>query len=222
MYKELFEKMLELQDGFNKKVHPDWKNQNFDYDRAIWVEAAECMDHIGYKWWKYHEPDKNQAIMELVDIYHFGMSSYIKSFPAAKLDELAKYVNDLYCSAVYIEEFDADLFRLKLDELVFCATNKNPNYCVGFSFETFFTLWHLLGQDIESLYKTYIGKNALNEFRQLNGYKDGSYIKMWYHEVEDNQALTKILSTLAVDNQLYDNLLTALATEYNTIKGSQS
>jgi uncharacterized protein with FMN-binding domain len=37
----------------------------------------------------------------------------------------------------------------------------------------------------EDVYRLYIGKNCLNQFRQDNGYKDGSYTKIWDGK-EDN------------------------------------
>jgi hypothetical protein len=33
------------------------------------------MDHAGYKWWKHAEPDFEQIQLEVVDIWHFGMSA---------------------------------------------------------------------------------------------------------------------------------------------------
>ena len=45
--------MLRLQDQMNQKVHPDWVSQNYEWYRAVWIECAELMDHVGYKWWKH-------------------------------------------------------------------------------------------------------------------------------------------------------------------------
>lgn len=46
--------------------------------RAMWTECAELMDHIGWKWWSKQELDINQAEMELVDIWHFGLSDILQ------------------------------------------------------------------------------------------------------------------------------------------------
>jgi hypothetical protein len=48
------------------------------------------------------------------------------------------------------------------------------------------------GLNLEALYKLYIGKNILNQFRQDHGYKDGSYIKIWNGQ-EDNVIMQNIL-----------------------------
>jgi hypothetical protein len=52
----------------------------------------------------------------------------------------------------------------------------------------------------------YIGKNALNIFRQNNGYKDGTYVKIW-SDKEDNEYLTHFLKTAKVSNNLMNEVL---------------
>ena len=48
------------------------------------------------------------------------------------------------------------------------------------------------GLNLDALYKLYIGKNILNQFRQDHGYKEGSYIKIWNGE-EDNVTMQRVL-----------------------------
>jgi hypothetical protein len=48
------------------------------------------------------------------------------------------------------------------------------------------------GLNLDALYKLYIGKNILNQFRQDHGYKEGSYIKIWNGE-EDNVVMQRVL-----------------------------
>ena len=69
--------MLDMQNAMNSKVHPQWFEQNFEFYRAIWVECAEMLDHYGWKWWKHQQPDIAQVQLELVDIFHFGLSCKI-------------------------------------------------------------------------------------------------------------------------------------------------
>ena len=66
--------MLELQNNMNTKVHANWREQQFEWYRAIWIECAELLDHYGWKWWKKQTPDVDQIALELVDIWHFGLS----------------------------------------------------------------------------------------------------------------------------------------------------
>ena len=54
-------------------------------------------------------------------------------------------------------------------------------------------------------------KNALNEFRQLNGYKNGTYIKIWNGK-EDNVIMQDILEELEYID--YDEIIKALDSRY--------
>jgi len=66
--------MLELQEAMNSKVNAEWRQANYEWYRAIWVECAELMDHYGWKWWKKQSLDTDQVVLELIDIWHFGLS----------------------------------------------------------------------------------------------------------------------------------------------------
>jgi hypothetical protein len=55
----------------------------------------------------------------------------------------------------------------------------------------FFDLVVMSGLNLNTLYRLYVGKNILNQFRQDHGYKDGSYIKIWDGE-EDNVVMKRI------------------------------
>ena len=50
--KQQISSMLELQDSMNSvKVKADWREQNFEWYRAIY-QCVELLDHHGWKWWK--------------------------------------------------------------------------------------------------------------------------------------------------------------------------
>ena len=67
--------MLSMQDDMNRHVDADWLSRDREWYRAIWIECAELMDHYGgWKWWKHAKPDYAQALLEIVDIWHFGLS----------------------------------------------------------------------------------------------------------------------------------------------------
>ena len=68
--------------------------------------------------------------------------------------------------------------------------------------------------DLNELFRQYVGKNTLNFFRQDHGYKEGSYIKIWHGE-EDNEVLANLVNTLdanAADFQ--QQLYAALEAKY--------
>jgi hypothetical protein len=73
--------------------------------------------------------------------------------------------------------------------------------------ESFFTFVNSIGMSFKDLYNLYIGKNLLNEFRQNNGYKDGSYDKLWNGE-EDNVVMQRELETNSTitPSELYEFL----------------
>ena len=53
----------------------DWMSRGREWYRAIWIECAELMEHYGgWKWWKHSRPDFAQVVLEIVDIWHFGLS----------------------------------------------------------------------------------------------------------------------------------------------------
>ncbi len=67
----------------------------------------------------------------------------------------------------------------------------------------------------DDLHRIYVGKNVLNRFRQDNGYKDGSYRKLW-QDREDNEHLAEIMSLLNADaTDFPQQIEQALTSRYN-------
>ena len=67
---------MRLQESFNGVVNPDWRKAKNPWPRAIWTECAELLDHLQWKWWKNVDAkvDQKQALLEVVDIFHFFLS----------------------------------------------------------------------------------------------------------------------------------------------------
>lgn len=192
--------MLQLQHAMNTKVHPQWIDQHFAWYRALWIECGELMDHQGYKWWKKQTADTEQVKLEIVDIWHFGLSMVITRFGG-----------DLSAAA---EAMQAELSAtVRSNEGVLLATEALASHTLrakDFSVGKFWDLLQAAGMSAEELFTAYVGKNVLNFFRQDHGYKDGSYIKQWQGR-EDNEHLVEIIATLdpAADDfseQLYAGL----------------
>jgi dimeric dUTPase (all-alpha-NTP-PPase superfamily) len=195
--------MLHLQDKMNCKVHPDWVEQNYEWYRAIWVECAELMDHVGYKWWKHQETDIEQVRLEVIDIWHFGLSAMFDSTKDFKM--MASNINEAIAAH---EPLDLDIRRATE------ALAQNSLETGGFSVALFWNLLSAAGLDFDQLYRSYVGKNVLNFFRQDHGYKDGSYRKQWAGR-EDNEHLVELVACLdAGSEQFADDLYTALADRY--------
>ena len=69
--------MFQLQAAMNYRVDPNWTDARYPYLRAVVVEAAEAIEHHGWKWWKQQHRDLGQLQMELVDIWHFLLSEIL-------------------------------------------------------------------------------------------------------------------------------------------------
>lgn len=180
--------MLEMQNAMNTKVHAEWFNQGFEWYRAIWVECAEMLDHYGWKWWKKQTPDTEQVILELVDIFHFGLSLRIDG--ETSYQELAEQL-----TAELEKPTQADDFKQTLELLAASAVANKT-----FDAAAFAGCMAQIGMDIDDLYRGYVGKNTLNFFRQDHGYKDGSYIKVWNGQ-EDNEHLVEVVKSLDINQE---------------------
>lgn len=180
--------MLEMQDAMNTKVHPQWREQGNEWYRAIWIESAELMDHYGWKWWKKQEIDREQVVLELIDIWHFGISILLTS--GRPLGEIASEMEFELQSQLREGEFEETDFRSDVEQFALDTLRTR-----GFNVASFARLMAGVGLTFDALYASYIGKNVLNFFRQDHGYKDGSYIKLWAGK-EDNQHLVEVLESL--------------------------
>ncbi|ODS24528.1 dUTP diphosphatase [Candidatus Endobugula sertula] len=195
--------MLDLQESMNLRVHDNWRAQHYEWYRAIWVESAELMDHYGWKWWKKQIPDDEQIKLELVDIWHFGLSMLLMNHHS--VDAIA----DELSSCLKNEHVD---FRVALEEFA-----SNTLSTKNFAIKKFATLLNAINMSFEELYIAYIGKNVLNFFRQDHGYKDGSYQKLW-GGMEDNEHLVQIVNSLDTSNPNFkDNVYTCLSQRYSEL-----
>ena len=175
--------MLEMQDAMNARVNPDWRRAGNAWYRAIWTECAEMLDHYGWKWWKHQPADLEQVQLELVDIMHFAMSEYL----------LQDSDNAAVAARIEAELSDprqAEDIRVAIEAMAQTTIAQQSMH-----FSDFANIMALIEMDFEQLYRTYVGKNVLNFFRQDHGYKDGSYIKLWEGR-EDNEHLAELLASL--------------------------
>lgn len=200
-----FEAMLALQHRMNSKVHPEWFKQGFAYYRALWIECAELMEHHGYKWWKKQSPDLEQVRLEIVDIWHFGLSMLIDG-------------RDFRDIAIEMEQALHDYENPNVAILVATETLAQSTLSSRqFSVAHFWSLLQSADMDADDLYRMYVGKNVLNFFRQDHGYKEGSYVKLWSGR-EDNEHLVDISGALNSGSADYEQALyTALEKRYQQV-----
>lgn len=176
--------MLSMQDRMNRRVHEDWRAQGFEWYRAIWIECGELIEHYGYKWWKKQDADMEQVRLEVIDIWHFGLSALFVD--GKTIDQIATEVVDELSG----HRPEATGVREATESLALHALETR-----GFSPSRFWDLMLAAGLDFDNLYTAYVGKNVLNFFRQDNGYKAGTYTKTWAGR-EDNEHLVELVAPL--------------------------
>ncbi len=175
--------MLELQDVMNTKVRSDWREAGFEWYRAIWMEAAEMLEHYGWKWWKKQQPDSMQVKLEVIDIVHFMLS--IRLQQKGDIEDIAAGIANDFENAMQAEDIRKTIECLAL--LTLTDQSAHFSFIAG--------IMKYMEMPFDELYEIYIGKNVLNMFRQDNGYQDGSYQKIWQGR-EDNEHLADILQHL--------------------------
>lgn len=183
--------MLQLQDHMNSTVNPTWLTAGYAWHRAIMVESVEALEHYGWKWWKKQEPDVPQIRLELVDIWHFILSLSLDRNAgehALTVEMLMKFMTEL--------EEDPDKYgevsTLGVHEL-FDLMAGTAGVSQMFNGGAFMQLMKRFDMGWDTLYQMYIAKNVLNMFRQANGYKEGTYVKVW-DGLEDNVILMSIIN----------------------------
>jgi len=213
--------MLELQQELNDATNGvDWENgitkngKKIDWRRCIYLEAAELVESYPWKHWKNIDasPDYANIKIEIVDIWHFVMSETLRLYKVDSLgsiEDIAMVVSKMEGFKTFQDEHaKSELNTYEEIELVeemikilFCNSNINTLII------SFLNMSSQLNLKLPELYKLYVGKNILNKFRQDNGYKEGSYIKVWNGK-EDNVVMQSILDTQEniTPNELYNAL----------------
>lgn len=207
--------MLRLQSDMNVRVDTNWVQASYPYLRAVVIEAAEAIEHHGWKWWKKQVRDLPQLQMELVDIWHFLLSEILlreKGDCERSLQMLLSEIDKNTSDIVSIDGAEVDLRHLglleKLELLIALSAIKRMELAV------FSSILSDCEMSWQELYRQYVGKNVLNFFRQDHGYKEGTYIKIW-RDREDNEHLVEIMSSLSADTELFpDQLYSALKKRY--------
>ena len=208
--------MLSLQAAMNAKVDPNWVDARYPYMRAVVIEAAEAIEHHGWKWWKKQDKDLPQLQMELIDIWHFLLSEILLNEEGSETVALLRLTEQLETiEASQLVDFDAKQYNLasmdllaQLELLIALSAARKIELSV------FAAIMGNCEMDWTELYCQYVGKNVLNFFRQDHGYQDGSYLKMWNGR-EDNEYLVDIMAELdANDAEYKDKLYSALRSNY--------
>ena len=205
-YKKIKEMFL-MQQRLNDETNGEgWENgytkngKIINWKRCIYMECAELIDSFAWKHWKNIDaaPDKDNVVIEIVDIWHFVMSYILEQYKGIKtIDEIA---NDVVSASGFrdfsghgggIEEHS--LYEIVNDIELLIHQTSGFDLDAGVLLRDYFRVAIKCGVNLDLLFTKYIGKNVLNKFRQDNGYKEGTYRKIWNGK-EDNVVLSEILS----------------------------
>lgn len=197
--------MLELQQTLNDATNgKGWEKgitkegKSINWRRCIYMESAEMIDSFGWKHWKSiaQPTDYANLQIEIVDVWHFVMSlvlEFTHTNGAESIQELAMRISQTpEFQKLNIDEalsFGTDaLLMTKIENVMRLSLIPISAEMVGALIEEFFELAHMGALNMTQLYRLYVGKNILNQFRQDHGYKEGSYIKIWNGQ-EDNAVM---------------------------------
>lgn len=218
--------MIQLQNQLNDSTNGDkWtdgitKNGKIiNWNRCIYMECAEMIDSFSWKHWKSinKDPDWENLQIEVIDVWHFIISLAIENYAKTMkgtIEDLAINISQLESfSSIEINNNDfasQDEVISSVENIISLSLQKE-SLDLEVLLNEFFTLVVQSGLNLQTLYRLYVGKNILNQFRQDNGYKEGTYIKEWAGE-EDNMVMKRIWEEN--EDIKPDNLYKELAKSY--------
>jgi dimeric dUTPase (all-alpha-NTP-PPase superfamily) len=220
--------MLQLQQQLNDATNgEDWEEgvtkngKTINWQRCIYMESAEMIDSFAWKHWKsiHQDPDWHNLQIEVVDVWHFVMSLVLQEYRRQMLgsvEDAALAISQMpHYEALYEEgiAFESpELIMIQVEALMRVALQPGKVDLTRLLVE-FLELARMSALDINTLYRLYVGKNVLNQFRQDHGYKEGSYIKIW-DGLEDNAVMKKLWEENGdmKPEQLYNAMETVYAT----------
>lgn len=232
-YFEKISEMISLQDKLNIQTcgkHWTWgltdKGRKINWKRCIILESTEAMESFNWKHWKdiSGSHDEDNIKIEIVDIWHFVMSYLISCYLNYNIWDRIKNLNDLsseitnvfnkYQFRWYMRDYED---RLESFECLIhdCLIDiyEDDIFALMDLVETFIILMDHNNISLDELYSLYIVKNTLNKFRQDNGYKEWTYVKIW-NGLEDNVVAMELMQTVQYAEELYEKL----SIKYNEVK----
>ena len=233
MNDKIYEKIVEmfrLQERLNDETNgPNWRQgvtnrgKVVNWRRCIVMETAELIDSFSWKHWKNVDGgiDLDNIKIELVDIWHFVMSEILRYSTPQEGAKLA--IETMKEGKIRLperwgaaENARLDDYLAPFEDLMALALVKDDSKAYRVALlEKFWEALYAVGIDFDELYRLYIGKNALNQFRQSHGYKEGTYTKIWNGR-EDNVVMQEILRKNPDIG--YNELLESLEAEYAALK----
>lgn len=189
-----------------------------NWKRCTYMECAELIDSFSWKHWKNIDApiDWENAVIEIVDIWHFIMSMILEDYTTNQKGDIDKLVSDIL-DVHGFEKFTKEPYSPgnvssmeiinDIEKIINRTTGYNVDIYDGL-LRDYFTLSLKCGVNLQILYKYYTAKNVLNKFRQDHGYKEGTYKKVWGRKEDNEVMLTLLEDKLLSPDALYKKLET--------------
>lgn len=230
----IFAAMLQAQFLMNNKIEPDWELKPIDLPLAIISECVECARYAGFEWWnKNWQWSLFQCRLEYIDAIHFYYGILLKRYGRARAVSMFQESSGRDLLSPFSTTFTYRDQPVNTDAII-AATRKviltaslidnevvyaKDDELVGLA-KALRDLGSSLQMESSLVVSMYYAKNVLNGFRRANGYKEGTYVKVWTHDLEtpleDNEYLQGLVDRYISNNpgQAFSTL--EQATEYLT------
>ncbi|MBN2895309.1 MAG: dUTP diphosphatase [Campylobacterales bacterium] len=195
---KLQQQLNDATNGINWEVGTTKNGKKINWKRCIYMECAEMIDCFAWKHWKNidAQPDYDNLQIEVVDVWHFVMSFALETYKTNKLGSIETLAEQIAQMPNFellqepLEAFEEEMLILITIEAVMRDALEIRASLTKLLFD-FFELCRLTKLDMATLYRLYVGKNILNQFRQDHGYKEGHYVKIW-NGLEDNAVMKQL------------------------------
>jgi dimeric dUTPase (all-alpha-NTP-PPase superfamily) len=211
-------RMAEKQDSLNEVMVKGWRSKGLGFRVALWIEAAEAMESTSWKWWKSGGLDTENIIVESVDMMHFALSICLQEGYEG-WNWLDVEITDRFNKEIIIPD---DKFDIEVQTIIESIARESfadslASWGPHDLILRIVDLMRTLGLDRDDMLRFYMAKSVLNEFRQDNGYKDGTYPKVWFGE-EDNVCMLKEARAIEVSDDFPELLYSRLGDVLREVK----
>ena len=212
VYGTIFKQMLNSQKELNDEIFPDWlaRLDKTKYMTAVLVELGEAISSLDYKWWKAGENDWENFKVELVDILHFLLSSLLFDDEVQRADACYFFKKGLADRTIRPDELSDDE-KINIIEKNALKLLKVDNVTAFMYLGRLFRIINMI--DLKVIAKEFVVKNVLNLFRTHNGYKEGTYKKIWDGK-EDNVIAYQLAKEVTFNKYFTKNLYKQLEQYY--------
>jgi hypothetical protein len=208
--------MINMQRVHNTEVAgSSWPTRSLQFSTAAVRDLGEALSILEQRWawWeKKKEPvgAMTKAWDKAVDAFHHSLSENMQE----ELSKIAEAVNSWYELAQKgAESIGFDPQSKASDAIVDAIAQIASDAGTYKTYASYGVLCAVFGRKPEDIYKGYLGKNALNQFRVAHGYNEGTYTKYWC-DVEDTLVMYSIADTLPANSDLFKNTYDELEKQY--------